>query len=252
MKILLFDIETAPNLGWVWGRWEQDVIEFEREWYMLCFAAKWLGSKKVISYSLPDFSTYKKDKYNDTELVGELWELLNSADIVVTHNGDRFDIKKTNTRLLEDGFSSPHPYQSIDTLKVAKKYFGFTSNKLDDLARKLKFGQKVEHGGFSLWKGCMNGDMKSWRRMVKYNRHDVILLEKVFLKLRPWMKNHQINFNVHNDTIARCPQCGSRDLMKQGYRFSATTKRQQYTCNDCGSWSSGTKNVLENKPLIKG
>lgn len=250
MKILLFDIETAPNVAYVWGRWEQNVIEFEREWYMLCFSAKWLGEKKIISYSLPDFSTYKKDPYDDTELVGELWELLNQAEVVCSHNGDKFDIKKTNTRLIEDGFSAPKPYQTIDTLKIARKHFGFSSNKLDDLAQRLKLGKKVETGGFRLWKGCMSGDMKSWHKMVHYNQKDVALLEKVYLKLRPWMKGHP-NYNVYNDTLARCPQCGSKDLQKQGWKYSQIGKRQQFRCKKCKSWSSGRINLLESPVIVK-
>ena len=49
LKVLIFDIETAPSLGWVWGKYDQDVISFEKHWYMLSFAAKWLDTNKVIT-----------------------------------------------------------------------------------------------------------------------------------------------------------------------------------------------------------
>ncbi len=54
-KILVFDIETSPSLGYVWGKYKQYVIEFEQEWNMLCFAYKWLGEKKIHSKALPDY-----------------------------------------------------------------------------------------------------------------------------------------------------------------------------------------------------
>ena len=129
-KILLFDIETAPNLGYVWGKWEQDVIEFDRQWYMLCFCAKWLGDKKVMTHALPDFSLYKKDPENDKELVKKLWELFNEADIIIAHNGDEFDIKKSNARFIYHGFTPNPHYKTIDTKKIAKKYFSFNENNL--------------------------------------------------------------------------------------------------------------------------
>ena len=46
-KILLFDIETAPALAWVWAQFDTSVIATEQDWYMLCFAYKWLDEKRT-------------------------------------------------------------------------------------------------------------------------------------------------------------------------------------------------------------
>jgi len=237
-KILLFDIETAPNLSYVWGKYEQDVLDVKDHWYMLCFAAKWLDKKKVLTSSLPDFSLYKKDPLNDKEVVKKLWELLDEADIVIAHNGDAFDIRKTNARFIKHGLKAPSSYKTIDTLKVARKYFKFDSNKLDDLGHYLNIGRKINTGGWALWAGCMKGDMKSWKKMLKYNRRDVILLEEVYLKLRPYMTNHP-NINITPEIEDACPTCGSRNLIRRGYHIRKTNKARRYQCNDCGSWSQG-------------
>lgn len=244
-KILLFDIETAPNLGFTWGKWEQNVIEFKEDWYMLTFAAKWLGSNKVIIKGLPDFPTYKKDRKNDRELVKSLWDLIDEADVIIAHNGDEFDVKKMNVRFMENGLKPPTPYQTIDTKKVAKKYFRWDSNKLDDLGQYLKLGRKMDTGGFELWQGCMNGDMKAWRKMLQYNKQDVILLEKVYLKLRPWMTNHP-NVNILSGTEG-CPGCGSKELQRRGIRVTRTSQFQRYQCQSCGMWCSGGR---ISKPLV--
>ena len=243
-KILLFDIETAPNLGYVWGKWEQDVIEFDRQWYMLCFCAKWLGDKKVMTHALPDFSLYKKDPENDKELVKKLWELFNEADIIIAHNGDEFDIKKSNARFIYHGFTPNPHYKTIDTKKIAKKYFSFESNKLDDLGQYLKVGKKLSTGGFALWRGCMAGDKKSWKTMVEYNKQDVVLLEHVYLRLRPWMKDHP-NLNVINLTLSACPACGSEDLHKRGFSITRSGQKQRYQCQDCGMWSQGKSEAIK-------
>ena len=238
MKTLVFDIETAPNLGWVWGKWEQNVIATEQEWYMLSFAAKWLGERKIYSYSLPDFKGYRKDPQNDRALVLRLWKMLDDADVVVAHNGDKFDIRKANARFLVHGFSPPAPYLSIDTLKVARAKFKFDSNRLDDLGEYLNLGRKMSTGGFQLWLKCMQGDLAAWKQMVKYNRQDVRLLEKVYLHLRPWMTNHP-NINLVDTKENACPTCGSDNIQKRGHSFTRVNKFQRYQCMDCGSWSRG-------------
>ena len=237
-NVLFLDIETAPNLGYVWGKWEQDVIENERGWYILCFGYKWLGEKSVRVISLPDFRLFKKDKENDYEVMSSLWSILDQADVVVAHNGDRFDIPKINSRLVRHGFKPPSPFKTIDTRKLAKSNFGFDSNKLDDIGQYLNIGRKMHHTGFALWKGCMVGDEKSWRMMKKYNAQDVRLLERVYEKLRPWHMAHP-NMNVFDERISACPICRSKDIQKRGFGFTTTGKRQRYQCNSCGKWSVG-------------
>ena len=243
-KILLFDIETAPNLGYVWGKWEQDVVSFKEHWYMLSFAYKWLGEKQTHVVSLPDFKLYKKDKANDRELVNKLWELFNEADVLIAHNGDEFDVKKVNSRFIQHGMVPPKPFQTIDTKKVAKRYFKFDSNNLDDLGQYLGLGRKLQTGGFDLWLGCISGDKESWKRMCNYNKQDVVLLEQVYLKLRPWMTNHP-NMNLLTGEAHTCPNCGCLKVSKQGFKRSRTGIRQQYKCGDCGAWSSGESVKLD-------
>lgn len=238
-KTLLFDIETAPSLGYVWGKYDQNVIDFERDWYMLSFSWKWLGEKKVHSFALPDFKEdYKKDKEDDRTLALQLWELFDEADIIIGHNGDKFDIRKANARFLTHSFDVPAPYKTIDTLKLARKYFKFDSNKLDDLGRYLNLGRKLDVGSFHTWKGCMSGDKKAWKKMVEYNKMDVELLEKVYLRLRPWMNNHP-NVNILDEKTGACPACGSTKVQCRGYSITTVSKKQRFHCQNCGKWSLG-------------
>jgi hypothetical protein len=236
LKTVIFDIETSPNLGYVWGKWEQNVIENVKDWRVLSFSYKVLGENKTYAYGLCDFPGYKKDKDDDTKLVKKLHEVLSDADVVVAHNGDEFDIKKANARFLAAGLTPPTPYKSIDTKKVAKKYFKFDSNKLDELGRYLGIGRKLQTGGFDLWKGCMYGDMKAWTLMKKYNKQDVDLLEKVYLRLRPWITNFP---TFENRGV--CRNCGSTRLQSRGHRYTISNKIQRLQCSGCGAWSDGKK-----------
>lgn len=236
LKVLFLDIETAPNIGYTWSKYETNVIEFIKERYMLCYTVKWLDDKKVITEGLPDFPEYKKDKTDDSALVKKLWEYVDEADVIVAHNGDKFDIKVMNARFLVNGLLPPSPYKTIDTLKEARKRFSFNSNKLTDLGQVLKLGKKLETGGFQLWKDCMAGITKAWNKMQRYNKIDVLLLEKVYFKLRPWMATHP-NVGINIDRYA-CIQCGSKKTQKRGFSYAKVYKYQRYHCQDCGGWSS--------------
>lgn len=234
-KILFFDVETAPTLGYVWGIYEQNVLATEKEWYMLSFAYKWEHQSRTYVKALPDYKTYKKDPTDDSELVKELWELFDEADIIVAHNGDRFDIRKTNARFISNGLNPPSTYQTIDTLKVARRYFAFNSNRLNDLGEHLGLGKKAETGGFKLWADCLKGVKSAWNTMKKYNKQDVVLLEKVYRALRPWQTNHP-NRNVIDQTDSNCPTCGEDSLQKRGFSHTRVYTYQRMQCTSCGAW----------------
>jgi len=247
-KVLFYDIETAPNLAYVWGHYEQNVIQHLHEWYLMCFSYKWADDNKTHVVALPDFKdAYELDPENDFHIAQELWELMDSADVVIAHNGDRFDIRKANARFIVHGLGAPSPVHQIDTLKAARKYFMFNSNKLGDLGEHLGLGDKVATGGFKLWRGCMLGEPSSWRKMKMYAKRDTVLLEKVYEAMRPWMRNHP-SFNLMSGRLDTCPTCAEETLTRRGFRYTKVSTFQQWHCSNCGSWS---KTRLANSEVEK-
>ena len=241
-KILVVDIETAPNLGYTWGKWQQNVISFKEDWYILSYAYKWLGDKKTHAKSLTSYKSYEKGSMDDKELCADLWKLFDEADIIIAHNGLSFDIKKSNARFIIHGFNPPAPYKIIDTKLEAKQYFKFDSNKLSELGKYFHVGTKLQTGGFQLWLGCMAGQKKSWKTMVEYNKQDVVLLEKVYLKLRGWIKNHP-NLNILQLTNDNCPNCGKDTLKRSGIVSTRVWVYKRYQCTTCGAWCRGKRIV---------
>ena len=233
------DIETAPTRGWVWTNYEANLIGTDRDWYILSFAVKWAHEKKVRTYALPDYPGYKRDKESDRALVKDLWRMMDAADIIVAHNGDSFDIKKSNARFIIHGLQPPSTYKTIDTLKIARSRFKFGSNKLNDLGVTLGLGKKLPHTGAHLWFGCMAGDPKSWSVMRRYNAQDVRLLERVYYRIRPWATNHP-KMTLYTDGDG-CPTCQSDNIQKRGTMVKLNSKRHRYHCQDCGTWFSGAK-----------
>lgn len=237
-KVAFFDIETAPSLGYFWGKlWETDIIGVHEPWYMLSFAYKWMGSDRIHFHGLPDYPLFKRDKMDDRMLLKDLHTMLDAADVVIAHNGDRFDFRKTNARFIMQGLLPPKPFKTIDTLKQARKYFNFDSNRLNDLGQYLKVGKKIPHTGFDLWKRAMEGDKSAWRTMREYNMHDVELLERVYEKLKPYMATHP-DLRAY-DGAPGCPTCRSTHVTKQGFKITRKRKYQQFKCQDCGSWFDG-------------
>lgn len=250
-KILSFDIETAPLEGMMWGVWKQNIAmnQLKQDWSILTWAAKWLGEDQVMYDSV---HYYTDDPRDDHMVLQGLWDLLDEADIVVAHNGNRFDIPRVNTRFLLQDMPPPSPYKKIDTCEVAKRNFAFTSNRLDNLGKFLGVGRKVDTGGFGLWTRCLAGDKEAFEKMLEYNVQDVQLLEDVYLAMRPYMPNHP-NVGVHNDEeIFQCPKCGGVHLVRRGFQTTNVGKYQRYQCTDCGGWSRGryTENSIAKRKAL--
>jgi hypothetical protein len=220
----------------------------ENPWYMLCWSAKWLGEKKIYSSALVDFpEEYKKNPESDVKILKTLWDLLDEADIVIAHNGRKFDVRKANARFIMNNMPPPSPYKIIDTLSEARKHFFFTSNKLGDLGKYLGVGTKMDTGGFELWRQCMYGNKKAWKKMVSYCKQDIKVLERVYLKLRPYMNTHP-NLGVYTEELADgCPKCSSQKIQKRGFLYTNVAKYQRYQCTDCGGWFKDRTNLKEIK-----
>ena len=237
MKTLIYDLEVSPILGWVYEKYDTNLVEMEHDYFLLSFAYKWLGEKQVYVHALPDYKTYKKDKYDDKELVKDLHKVLSEAQIVVGHNMARFDERKSNARMVLNGLDCPSPHQVIDTLKVARQKFAFTSNKLADLAEYLNIPQKKMHVGSAQWIKAIHGDMETWNHIKKYNKRDIEVTEQVYLKLRSYMTNHP-NMSVESGEMFNCPTCGHDDLIKRGPKITKSGYKQYYQCKGCGSYCS--------------
>lgn len=235
-KVLLFDTETAPILAYVWDVWKQNIspVQIVHNWFLISWSAKWLNAPEMMSAVLTPKEAINQD---DSRIVRLLWNLFDEADIIIAHNADGFDVPKMNTRFLVHQMGTPSPYEVIDTLKVARKKFDFTHNKLNFLAEELGIPHQKLETEFALWKRCLAGDKKSLSYMQEYNDMDVVVLEEVYHRLRPFIKPHP-NFNLYTDTHG-CSTCGNdiKNLIKKGKYATTVNKYDSYFCENCGSYS---------------
>ncbi len=239
-KIITIDIETAPISAFTWGLWDVNVglDMIDIEWSILSFSAKWLHSDEVIYMDTGGRGIGKVR--DDKRLLQALWELLDEADIIIAQNGQAFDIKKINARLIMNGFGPYSPIRIIDTMLVSKKHFNFTSNKLAWLSEHLTAAKKSDHKlfpGFLLWEACLQDNPEAWQEMEDYNKIDVISTEQLYLKLRPWIGQHP-NVKAYDDSDSTgCPKCGSDKVQKRGLAYTQIGAYQRFQCQACNGWS---------------
>ena len=234
MKILMLDIERSPNTAHIWGLRDQYISpeHLLESSYVLCWAAKWHGQREIMFASV--YNT--KPKF----MLQKIHDLISEADAVCHYNGTRFDIPVLNKEFLLHHLAPPAPYKQIDLLKVVRKEFRFASNKLDHIAQRLGLGKKTAHEGYQLWVKCMNKDPVAWKTMEKYNKQDVVLLEKVYERLLPWIGRNHPNHSAFTG-LRCCPTCGGNRLQRRGFSYTTTGQYQRYQCTGCGSWSKETK-----------
>lgn len=236
MKILMLDIETAPNLAYVWGAFKQNITmdKFVEHSEVLCWAAKWYGKSGV---------HYRSNQTGKRSMLRAVHKLLDEADVVVTYNGQEFDTKVLNREFLLAGLKPPSPYKQVDLYRVVTDRFDFPINKMDYVLKRLGLQGKLKHAGFQMWIDCQNGDAKAWDTMGRYNRQDVLQLEPLYERLRPWVRNHP-NVGAFDGRPGVCPHCGSEGTLKaRGFAVTRDTRYPRYQCGACGAWSRGKSKI---------
>ena len=252
-KVLILDIETAPIRAYVWGIWQQNVgtHQIQSDWFCLTWSAKWLFEDKVYSGKLKPKEVAEQD---DKRIIWGIWNLVNEADIVIAHNGQKFDIPRLNSRFIINGLNPPLPYQIIDTLVHIRRQFGFTSNKLDYVNKLLNLERKKDTN-FELWERCMKGEAKAIKEMEEYNIQDVRILEETYLVIRPWIKPHpNMGLFILDEKEHRCPNCGSDKLTAQGKCYNTSANIYELMrCDNCGASSRkrlGVANIKQKRHLL--
>jgi hypothetical protein len=246
-KVLVLDIETSPIEARVWGIRDQFIghTRVRKDWTIIAWAAKWLG--EPASKIMYRDQRSAKNIADDSRMLRDIHQLMDEADIILTQNGNRFDVKKLNARFILNDFPPPSPFKKLDTCVIAATKFGFTSNKLDYLTDKLctKY-KKLKHKKFpgdELWDECLDGNPEAWAEMEKYNKHDVLALEELYGVLGPWVAD--MNFGLYiDDAKPVCRQCGSDQLILRGAAYTESGKFHKYQCKSCRGWGRGSQNQL--------
>lgn len=249
-KILVADIERVPGVfrgryrnldvsGEFWslsdykhlfGRIKaDDVVSYPRT---ICAAWRVIGGKKI------EFAA-EWESGGAAGLHRRLFDAVDGADVLVGHNVAGFDIKHLRTGWIEHDLGEPSPFKLVDTLSVARQKLGAESKTLDALTKRFGIPSKTDHYSIAMAKAAVAGDKKAQRKIRDYNRGDIEASEALFLKLQ-----HLANLphaSLYGGSDEDACRCGSTDLRKEGFAYTALGRYQQYACKSCGRWLRGKK-----------
>jgi DNA polymerase elongation subunit (family B) len=241
-KIIIWDIETLPDFPQVMkvypGISAYPGLTLKASISsIICVGWKELGSKRLNCISAWDFKTrWQKNVNDDYSVCKAAYAVLKDADCIVTHNGKRFDWKHLQTRLLVNGLPTLPKIPHIDTCSVAKRHLLSFNNRLNTLAGFLSDTKKLEHEGWELWEKVWKRNHAAMMKMEKYCIQDVVVLEKIFKRLRPLMGDLP-RYNLFNGNSHSCPNCGNLKLTRDGTCTRTNGLFQRYICKECGTMS---------------
>lgn len=226
-KILFFDIEST-GLNATFGT-------------ILCVGSKWHGEKKV---AVPTILDKKGSMLDDKALVLEFSKTWEQADYVVSWYGKRFDVPMLETKMLKHKLGPLAPKYHLDLWEAARKQFKLHSNRLAAFEQFLGTSDQKTNIDFDSWLRAAHGDKAAIEEVVDHCRKDVLVLEQVFDRLRPWLDKEppRALFTGEKD---KCPSCGSAHIERRGFKVAATRLYQQLHCSDCGRWFRSVKAIAK-------
>lgn len=232
-KILTLDIETSPAKVYVWSLWRQNIglNQVVTPGGVICVGAKWMGKKKTYLFS--DW------KDGHVAMLRKIRDMIAEADAVITYNGKKFDLPKLMGEFAQYGIAPPPPPTMIDVWLTARS-LGLLSSKLAFVGPAMGVGGKMAHQGFDLWVGVMEGDKACQKKMAEYCIQDVVMTEALYTQIKPYITNHP----RVSDALGACPACQSTNLTRQGVRRTRMFRVQRLQCQDCGSWTEGSRKKI--------
>ena len=224
-RILFWDIETAgvqalkSDLGFV-----------------LMVGYKWAHEKEVKVLTI---KRKHLKSFDDRLLLTTFSKIYTAADITVAHFGSVFDRRFFQGRLLIHGLPPIPQTVMRDTCMIARSVANFSSNRLGNLGNTLHLkNKKIDKGeGWpGWWFRAMQGNMQAIRDMAVYCKGDVLALEELYYRIRPFDNAHP---KIHT-VLHTCPACGGK-TEHRGYRVAKTRRYARYQCLEpkCQKWSQG-------------
>lgn len=243
-RVAVFDIETFPALSYHFRMFKVNILteQMVEDISMMSFAVKWLGQPDAF---YADMSGAGRHMRHDRKLLKLLHTILSDVDMVVAHNGQRFDLPQISARMAERYFSPLPPIRVIDTLLLNKGVFGFSSQSLKHVSPKFTTDSKSDHAlfpGFKLWRECLADNPAAWAECRTYNLTDVTSLEEVYMRVRGWYKGapNMGPYVKAAEGEVVCRVCGSTNMRNtKKKRRTQVGTYERYVCIDCGAWGRG-------------
>lgn len=251
-KVLTIDLERVPGVArmHLFSPYDLKRVNYlgPEKWESLprtvCFTAKWHGKAKpifVAEWQQPD---------DPHHVARKAWDLIDAADLVVTYNGDRSDLKWLRTGWLDAGLPEPRPFKSVDLFKLQRRW-DLERRSLGYLLERLSMASKSGHYNADEALAACAGNRAAQKALRDYNVNDVAITEQLWLRVRHLLpQNLGVYYNDATD-VTRCPHCGEADTLKASGWYTADVQRYGLlTCTACGGHARN--NHVKSRATVRG
>lgn len=233
-KVLLFDIECT-SLDADFGT-------------LLCVGYKWLGESKVHILSIDDYPGFKSDPTDDKQLVKDFMKVYASSDMLVAYNGILFDRPWMLAKVLEHGLEIPPSIPLQDPYFTVKSNMRISRKSLANVSYFIKLENKKTPVEGRIWKRAGSGHRPSIKYIKDHCKSDVLVLEELYLYLRPLMRTH---FRLSDD-LGKCRYCNSAKLQSRGRQVTKVKGVQRRVqCVSCSAWDVRTLKEIAKYAITK-
>ncbi len=208
--------------------------------FVVCFGFKWAHQKKAHCLTI---SRKALRHFNDRPLLRKASKIFAEADLIVAHFGSVFDRRFFQGRLLINKLPPIPPTKMRDSCMIARSVAAFSSNRLGHLSNLLglktrKYSKKAGSEWPGWWFRVMQGDMAALREMAAYCKQDVLALEALYERLRPFDNAHP-RLVMNRDL---CGVCGG-EVEYRGFAYVGINRYRRFVCVSCRRWDRSRSRI---------
>lgn len=177
IKTCVFDLETSALEG------DRGII--------LCAVMQSSVFKKPIVIRTDDTNPRWSEgrRGDDSRTVKQIAAVLADHDVLVAHNGSRFDLPFLRTRMARWGMKRLPDMKLVDPCSIAWRKFRLRSNSLGAIADHIGLSDKKTPLDMSTWADAiLNGTRSAMNLIVEHCIADVRVLEGVLELVKPFVK----------------------------------------------------------------
>ncbi len=252
-RILTIDLERVPGQALMEFFEPTDIKRINywppEKWLSLprtvCFTAKWLDKAR------PEFVAEWQHPDDPTWVARRSHELIDAADLVITYNGNRSDLKWLRTAWTEQGMAEPRPFKSVDLFKLQARW-AFERRSLGYLLDRLSMASKQgRYNSAEAFAACA-GKRDAQKALRAYNVADVEITEALYLRVRHLLPSVNVGaFYADANEVNRCPYCGEEGTLKASGWYTANVYRYGLrTCSSCGGHARN--NHVKHRARVRG
>lgn len=152
---------------------------------ILCAVIKPGGGSPVV-FRGDAYPGWERGRSDDSPISRDIADALGKFDILVAHNGKKFDIPFLQTRLARWGLPPLPRTKLVDPVLLARNNYRMSSNSLQRLLGMFGLNEKTVVDNDVWLRASLDGDRESMNYIVEHCQKDVDMLDALLDKVKPF------------------------------------------------------------------